>query len=59
MPEQPRTAQDAAQIAIGAIRAANGHMDTAKRLIEAAGLTTAEMLQAIAHLESGRPLTDD
>jgi len=58
MPEQPRTAQDAAQIAIGAIRAANGNTAMAKQLIEAAGLTTAEMLQAIAHLESGKPLEE-
>ncbi|MEV6202205.1 hypothetical protein AB0M64_19825 [Streptomyces sp. NPDC051771] len=51
-----RTAQELAQIAIGAIQASGGDKDKAKQLIDAAGLTTAEMLQALAYLESDKPI---
>ncbi|MEU9852787.1 hypothetical protein [Streptomyces sp. NPDC047974] len=51
-----RTAQELAQIAVGAIQAANGDKDTAKQLIEAAGLTTAEILRALTYLKSDQPI---
>ncbi len=51
-----RTAQELAQIAIGALQASGGDKAKAKQLIDAAGLTTAEMLQALAYLESDKPI---